>query len=285
MKKLIFFLALSFLAFNCAEDESFNAAEREYAGIRTTGVTTSLPEDGGGTFTVPIYYGGKTENGSAFTVSYAVTGATYGTDYTIVGGTAATGTVTVPVGATGTVAFVNLQLKPVANFITQANKLLTITLTEAAGGKQVGYPLVKSIVLTIADDDCDYVEANFAPKTAATREILYNDGSGDYPGSTSTKTCNSIARRYCSNFTVTGANTFQITNVWDSGWNVSATLNPANRTITVPQVSFSDFGYDWTLSGSGTISTCGKTILIRMHLSDATLEYNDLQWTQEYTFP
>jgi hypothetical protein len=154
MKKLIYSLLILFSAFACADDE-FNSAFREYAGIKPTDLPTSIPEDSG-TISIPVFYGGNLTNDQPFAVSYTVTGGVYGTDYTIDGGSSANGTVTIIAGAAGTVAKGIIKIIPKADFITESNVTLTVTLTSAERDVKVGYPLQPSYSFTIADDDCDF---------------------------------------------------------------------------------------------------------------------------------
>lgn len=265
MKKYIY-LSLIVLAAACMPDDEYNSAKYEYAGIRTTGVATSIAEDATGTVKIPVYYGGELNNGSSFTVDYTITGGTYGTDYTVVGGTSATGSVTVATGATGTEAFGVIEIKPVADFITESNVALTVTLADkSSNGHSLGYPLAKSFKLTITDDDCDYVFDDFVG-TAASKEI-YSDGS-TYPSGTNT---------YPTEFTEVDEDHVEIDNFWDSGMVLELTYNGATRTVTVVDQTWDQYGYTWTIEGTGTMSTCGKSLRVTYHLTSPNYDggYDD----------
>src|SRR5687767_5243223 len=133
MKKYLFLL-LAFAAVSCFPDDDVKPAEFEYVGIRTVGVAASTTEDGGATVNIPVHFGGSIENPASFTVNYTVTGGTYGTDYTIVNGTSATGTVTIPAGKTGIETIGLIGIKAVPNLVKQPNVVLTITIDEASTG-------------------------------------------------------------------------------------------------------------------------------------------------------
>jgi hypothetical protein len=257
MKKLLYSLLILFTAFGCAEQE-FNSAFREYTGLNTGGLSTSILEDTG-TINIPVVYGGNL-TGESFTVNYSVTGGTFGTNYTIVGGTSADGSVTVPAGNAGEAKGL-ITIKGIPDVVKESPVVLTVTLTSTVNGINIGYPYQSSYTFTIADDDCDYVEANYI-KTAQGRET-YSDGSC-YPSN-----CTST---YAVVFTKTATNTLTGDNFWDSGWNLTMVIDPVTLTITIPSQS-PVAGV--TVSGSGNLATCSKTMTFSTHIVWPAQAYDD----------
>lgn len=244
----------------CSPDNSVAPAEYEYVGIKAPSKSSTL-EDSGVAISLSIYYGGKLSNSSSFTVPYTITGGTYGSDYTVVGGTSSSGVVTIAAGDAGKVAFGKVDIKPVADIVKESNVKLTLTLGTPSNNLSIGYPLNSSYTVTITDDDCDYVEANYI-KTAQGRET-YSDGSC-YPAN-----CTST---YSVGFTKTATNTLTADNFWDSGWVLNLVVNPANNTVTIPSQSPAA---GVTVSGSGTIATCSKTITFSTHIVWPAQSYDD----------
>jgi hypothetical protein len=257
MKKLIYSLLILFSAIACADDD-FNSAFRQYAGLNTAGLPTSILEDTG-TINIPVVYGGNL-TGESFTVNYSVTGGTYGTNFTIVGGTSAEGSVTVPAGDAGKAKGL-ITIKGIPDLVKESSVVLTVTLTSAVDGISIGYPYKNSYTFTVADDDCDYVEANYI-KTAQGRET-YSDGSC-YPSN-----CTST---YAVVFTKTGTNTLEADNFWASGWALTFIVDPVNNTVTIPSQS-PEAGV--TVSGSGTIATCSKTMTFSTRIVWPAEGYDD----------
>lgn len=278
MKKYILLLVV-WVAFSCTPDDSVDSATHNYAGIRISGLASSILEDAGAAVQIPVYFGGEIENPESFTVSYTITGGVYGDDYTVVGGTGATGSVTVPAGATGSTARGLIQVLPVADLEEEDDVTLKITLNETSNGNAIGYPLKGSFSLKIEDDDCALVEADFVPQTAQSREVYT---SSTYPGSGTT--CEGVASRYCTDFTKIADNEWEMDNLWNAGWVVTVNVDPATLTVSIPETQITDFGSDWTITGEGTISTCGKKIIITIHLTDTVYGYDDYQFVQEYYF-
>jgi hypothetical protein len=257
MKKILYSLLIVFSAFACADD-NFNSAFRQYTGLNTGGLPTNILEDTG-IIEIPVVYGGKL-TGESFTVNYKVTGGTYGTNYTIVGGTSAEGSVTVPAGDAGKVKGL-IKIKGIPDLLKETSVALTVTLTSSVDGISVGYPYKNSYSFTIDDDDCDYVEASYI-KTAQGRET-YTDESC-YPDD-----CTST---YDVVFTKTGTNTLTADNFWDSGWNLTMVIDPVNLTITIPSQSPVTGA---TVSGSGTVATCSKTMTFSTHIVWPSQNYDD----------
>lgn len=272
MKKYLIILSL-IVGFACTPDDDYNSADYDYVGIRTTGLPASVGEDSDVTVTIPVYYGGQLTNGSAITVNYTVSGGAYGTDYTIEGGTSENGSVSVAAGNTGSDAMGTIKIKPVKDFVTESNVRLTVTLVDASNGVGVGYPLKNSFSFTIADDDCDFTFEDFVG-TAASKE-KYADGSV-YPSGTNT---------YDTEFTVVEGTTVEIDNFWDSGMVVQLTLNGDTRTVSVVENTWSQYGYTWSISGSGTLNTCGSKMSIEFTLTspDYAGGYEDT-FVIEYSF-
>ncbi len=268
MKKYIFLWAL-IAAISCSPDNSYKPATHEWVGIKKpTKLTTT--EDSGVPITMNLYTGGELTNAASFDVPYTITGGTYGTDYTVVGGSSASGTVTIPAGDLGTVAFNTIKITPVANSVKEANKVLTVTLGTPTDSKiAVGYPLLPSIDVTIVDDDCSYVEADYI-KTAQGRETY--SPTGCYPSN-----CTST---YPVVMTKTATNTLSTDNFWDSGWVINIVVDPATNTVTIPTQSPAT---GVTVSGSGTIATCSKTMTFSTHIVWPAQSYDDTN-TNIYKF-
>ena len=239
--------------FACTPDDTYKSAKYEYAGIRVIGLPASIAEDNG-KISIPVHYGGELTNSQSFTVSYTVTGGTYGTDYTIVGQSSANGTVSVGSGQTGTEAMGVIEIVPVADFATESNVPLTVTLNEASNGLSVGHPLRKSYSFIIQDDDCDYVADNFIGTGASVE--TYSDGS-KYPTSGT----------YPTVFTTVGTDLLEMDNFWDSGMVVQLQLDPVTRTLTVVERNWSQYGFEWNITGTGTISTCAKALTVEFRLT------------------
>lgn len=254
MKKLlsIFSLSLLLLIASC-RDESYGPTTYEFATIDTSDIPESVTEDSDETVTIPVLYGGTLSNATAFTVNYKIEGGTYGADYVVVGGSAATGSVSIPAGTTGDKAIGLIEIVPVADLKKEPNVELTITLVDASNGLSLGFPGAKSYTFTVEDDDCDYVEANFIG-TAAGREF-YDDGS-TYP-------TDPDAPGYDVGFTSTGTNAFEMDNFWGSSYHVAFTIDPTTFVVTVPGQDIED---GFHVDGTGTVSTCGKTITITMNM-------------------
>gem|GEM_PF-4383636 len=154
MKKYIWTLLVAVVAFACA-DEDYESATREYVGINNAGLVTSVAENSAG-ISIPLYYGGDFVNSRPVTVTYEITGGTYGTDYTVVDGTGATGTIVIPTGTPFKDALKKLVVKGVPDFDNEPDVHLVLTLKSADNDVKVGYPMLGSYAFTIADDDCLY---------------------------------------------------------------------------------------------------------------------------------
>lgn len=255
MKKLlsIFSLSLLLLIVSC-KDESYGPTIYEFATIDTSDIPESVAEDSDETVTIPIVYGGTLSNATTFTVNYKIEGGTYGTDYVVVGGSAATGSVSIPAGTTGDKAVGLIEIKPVADLKAEDNVELTITLVDASNGLSLGFPGAKTYTLTVEDDDCEYIEDDFVG-VAAGREF-YDDGS-TYPSDPD-------APGYPVEFTSTGTNELQMDNFWGSGYHVSFTVNPTTLEVTVPDQDIED---GFHVKGTGKVSTCGKTITLTIDMN------------------
>lgn len=260
MKKIISIFSLSLLLFATAcNDDDYGPTTYEYAAINASAIPESISEDAGTSLTIPVVYGGKLANPSSFTVNYKISGGTYGTDYTIIGGSSSTGSVTIPAGATGTDAIGNIEILPTADFDTESSVELTVTLEGTSNGLSIGYPGLKEFTFTIEDDDCEYVASEYEA-TAGGREF-YSDGS-EYPDGDD----------YDVNFTLLGENEFQMDNFWDSGWEVTFTIDPVTLVITVPE---QDLPSGYHVSGTGKLSTCTKVMNIDTYLYNDAGTYED----------
>ena len=200
------------------------------------------------------------ENAESFTVPFTVTGGTFGEDYTIAGQTSSSGTISIPPGTTGTAAS-EIRLTPIGDQILEDDVVLTISLGEPSNGISTGYPLAASYTLTIANDDCEYVEAEFIGEAGA-REF-YSNGS-QYPVASSPD--------YVVNFVSLGNNVLQMDNFWDSGWIVNININPATSTVTVP---LQDIPGGWHVEGSGSLNSCTNELLISTRIYNDDGTYDD----------
>jgi hypothetical protein len=249
-------------------NDTYGPTIHEYAGIDTSSIPVSVTEDSGEQVSIPVVYGGTLSNPTAFTVNYKIEGGVYGTDYTVVGGSSASGTVSIPAGATGDKAVGDFKIVPVADTKTEPNVELTITLVDASNGLSMGYPAAKSYVLTVEDDDCEYVADDYVG--AAGGREFYSDGS-EYPAG---------APDYTVNFTSTGTNEFKMDDFWDSGWEMTFTVDPNTLEVTVP---LQDLPSNYHVEGTGKVSTCSKVITIETHLYNTSGSYDDTH-TNVYTF-
>lgn len=266
MKKLLNILSVSVMlvAFACNDDDDYGPAVYEYAAIDASNVVDEANEDSEDGVSIPVTYGGRISNPSSFTVSYTITGGTYGTDYTVTGGTGSSGSITIPAGSdpVGT-----LQILGVPDNVEEDAVSLNVTFSTTSNGLIVGYPGTNEIEVTLADDDCAYVEAEYITTAAATE--YYDDGSV-YPDDGST---------YDVVFELTGENEFTMDNYWDSGLSVTFTIDPTTLLVTVPLQSL---GGANTVQGTGKLSTCGKLLTIQTVLKYGANTYD---FENTYQFP
>lgn len=257
MKKIIYGLAALALVVLSCNDEDYNSAFREYAGIRTTGLPTIVDEDSDASVEIPVYYGGTFSNQTPFTVSYTVSGGAYGVNYTIEGGTSASGQVTIAPGETGKEAFGTIRIKTVPNDDPNTgNVVLTITLSGTSNGINVGYPYKQSYVLTIREDDCAYDASAWAGDFSALED--YGDGNPYGP--------------YDVTFVQdeTDPNKFTFSDFWDSGITAYVIFDPNSKKITFPD---QDDGDGEAITGEGTYSQCSKSFTITTHYAGYTWNY------------
>jgi hypothetical protein len=246
MKNLIYIIALSVLISGCLPDRDFPDHNLEYVGIPLQGVTNTVLEDSPSPLSVPVVFGGALQNEQSFTVNYSVTGGVYGTDYTIVDGASANGTVTIPSGVTGTVARATIQIQPIANSTTNSNKVLTVTLLETSAGVSVGYPQRATINITILDDDCDFVRDEFTGSFE-----VDEPGYGTYNVNLSADPDN--------------PNGVISDNFWDFSGIVKYSFDPASNVLTLPTQTVEMGGISYTVSqgtGNSTYNDCNITFVV-----------------------
>lgn len=197
----------------------------------------------------------------ALTINYTAeailvsTGATVSDAFTI-SGTA--GQITIPANAYEA----SITLSTVNNLDTDGAKEVTITLTSAEGGINIGYPGPdsprKSIKVTIEDDDCPFEIDNFI---------------GDYE-------CDEPAYNaiYDVTFTLKQGTTDTIINdnFWFSSASVEYVLNPDDNTITIPLQSVDgDYG-NMIITGSGTIEPCTGKMTVNYSIDNEGYIENDV---------
>lgn len=269
MKKYIFTAVVALTAFACNNNDTFESAFRQYVGINSVGLSKSIGEDDG-SVTIPVKFGGDFKNASAITVAYTVSGGTYGTDYTIDGGSGASGTVTIPAGELAD-AKATIKIVPVADFITEEDVPLTVTITSVTGGDnlQIGYPLNPTFSVTIADDDCDYVFANLTG-VAESMEIYADSEYGPYD----------------TEFSEVSENRVSLDNFWDSGMEIEFIYHPDDRSVEVVDQTWSQYGFTWNIEGSGKMNTCGNSLKVTVHFTspDYSGGYDDT-FDLTYAFP
>ncbi len=258
MKKYILLALTAITAIACV-DNDFEPASREYVGFRLQGVPTTVAENSAG-ITIPLYYGGDFENDRTITVNYEVSGGNYGADYTIVGGSAASGSITIPAGTTWKDAISNLVIKGVPDFNNEPNVPLTVALTSADDGVQVGYPLAVSYSFTIADDDCLFdfegdlegIEATFDGLDIEEENTVSIVSSGE------------------GELTIEGLGQTMISDFWAeeviSASPIIATIVPGGAFTIEEQPVFTTVydgdPYDYLIKGTGQVNYCEGTVTI-----------------------
>ncbi|MEO8474476.1 MAG: hypothetical protein ABI477_19900 [Chryseolinea sp.] len=265
MKKIITILSLCAMLFAVAcNDDDYGPTIYEYAAINSADTPESATEDDADGISIPVVYGGRLSNPSSFTVNYSITGGTYGTDYTVVDGNGASGSVTIPAGADPETA---IQIIGVPDLDLEDNVELTVTLSATSNGLAIGYPGVSTVTVTLEDDDCLYEEETYVA-TAGGHEY-YSDGS-EYPDG---------APDYPVGFTLTGEHEFTMDNYWGSNYEVKLTIDPATLVITVPAQTLTDGS---TVVGTGKLSTCSRIMTIQTVLVNGGSTYD---FKNTYTFP
>jgi hypothetical protein len=256
MKKYILTLIVAVIAFACADDD-VESAFREYVGIRTTDVPANVSENSAG-ITIPLFYGGNVTNPKDVVVNWEVVGGTYGTDYTVVGGSASTGTVTIPAGKTFTEAINKVVIKGVPDFKNEPDVPLTLKLTSADNGVQVGYPMAVSYSFIIADDDClldfegelEGIDTTLPDKsTVAVSGVMVSDLTD-------------------TEFVIKGLGTGMIVDLWAEDpqvlYPVTVTIAPGGALTIAPQpiyqTDYQGDPYEYSVSGTGQINYCDGSI-------------------------
>jgi len=264
MKKILYSAMMVCGVLACTPDRDYETAYRKYVGINTTALkATAIPEDGGGKFEIDVAYGEPDPTGKkpGISVSYEITGGTYGTDYTLEGGSGAKGTIQIPEGEAGK-TFGKLFIKPIADEISEADVKLTVTLTSGPEGVSVGYPYVKSVDLVIQNDDCDYEAESWAGTFAATEVYATGDPYGPYDIDLVQDAGD--------------PNKFVFDDFWDSGITAYVVFDPNSRAVTFPTQDDGDGG---TISGTGSYLQCAGTFKI-----DVTYVTGGKTYTWSYEF-
>jgi hypothetical protein len=261
MRKYIWSMIVALAAVACAE-EDYNSAFREFAGINTAGLVTSISEDVG-EISIPVLYGGNLNNASTFNVNYEITGGTYGEDYTVEGGSSSTGTVSIAPGQTGSEAIGHIVINGVQDFDTEENVILTVKLTSADGAVQVGYPYKDSYTFTIADDDCAF---DFVGEL---------DGvDGTFDGIDYVGVADATIASAGGTYTIDGLNSDFILNVWGEEVQTSVpvvmTIAPGGAITIADQFIFTTLYngdlYDYHISGTGQVNYCDGTVTIEYEM-------------------
>jgi hypothetical protein len=255
MKK-IFYSAALVLALAACSDEDYNSAFREYAGIKTTGIPTA-PVAEGTKVVVTVGYGGQVTNATSRTISYKITGGEYGTDYTVVGGTGATGTVTIPEGPTKD-AKVTFEVQSLHDFIEEDDITLTIEITDAAG-LQIGYPYQPKVKVTFLDDDCTFDEETWKGTFSALEDYATGSDYGPYDVTFEQDAVD--------------PNKYIFHKFWDSGITAYIIFDPNSNVVTFPA---QDDGDGTAITGSGTYNQCSKTMVI-------STQYAGYSWQYRFT--
>jgi len=256
-------LILGGLIAACTPDDSVKSAKYHWVGIRSQSVDDAFSEGNEDGIEIPVVFGGEVTNDQAFTVSYTITGGTYGEDYTVVGGSGASGQVSVPTGAAGTAAVGVINIVPVIDYDVEDDVVLTVTLGTASNDATVGFPLVSTVTVTMNDDDCpfDYL---------GDLEGVDGDIDGlDYPCPAAV----TIAFDG-TDYTIDGLNTDFIYNIWGEEIQTS---NPVVATITASgaitieeQFIFTTLYngnlYDYNIVGSGQVNFCEGTVVIEYEM-------------------
>ena len=141
-------------ALACTPDKDYHSAFTDYVGIVTQGLPEIRYEDDG-PLSIPVGYGNRPTSDKAYTVSYKVTGGTYGADYTVEGSNNGIGAVTVPAGQSGKQTIGYIKIVPISDLDIESDVKIKISL-ESADGASVGYPYKASLDLTLGNDDCVY---------------------------------------------------------------------------------------------------------------------------------
>jgi hypothetical protein len=267
MKKYIWSMIVALAAIACA-DEDYNSAFREFAGIKSVGLASSITEDQG-EISIPVLYGGNLNNAAPFNVNYEITGGTYGEDYTVEGGSSSTGTVSIAPGKTGTEAVGHIVINGVQDFDTEENVTLNVKLTSADGNVQVGYPYKNSYTFTIADDDCPF---DFVGPLDGVDGNL--DGGGFEGAADATIAFDGTT------YTIDGLNSDFILNFWGEEVQTSVPvimqIAPGGAITIDDQYIFTTLYdgdlYDYHISGTGQVNYCDGTITLDYEMNQDGFE-------------
>lgn len=263
MKKY-FFILLVVLGFACTPDDDYRSATYHWIGIKTQDLPTSFSEGSVDGVSIPIVFGGEVSNASPITVNYTVTGGTYGTDYTVVGGSSANGTVTIPAGAAGTEAVGIIQIVPVGDFDTESNVDLVVTIESASNGATIGFPLKNSFAVTMTDDDCEFT-------------FIGDLGGVDgyMPGlDYECPAAVTITHVSGTDYTIDGLNVDFMENIWSeviqNSVPVEVTIS-AGGEITIPQqfiftTLYDGSLYDYEIVGSGQVNRCEGNVTLNYEM-------------------
>lgn len=271
MKKYLVILLAWMMVVSCTPDDSTDPVKYHYVGIKKNGLATTTSEDGG-VFNIPVYFGGELVNDQSFEVGFTVTGGTYGTDYTIVGASSESGTVTISAGDLGS-ALGNIGILPTVDYDNESDFGLTVTLTSAPEGFSIGYPLSKSYSFTVKDDDCEFdfvgdLDGSDASMDLLGAPYLYDAACTiDFDGTT---------------YTIDGLNTAWIADFWaetitDSSPVVFTKTAAGAITIADQYIFTTDYNgnpYVYHISGTGQVNSCDGNVTINYDLYNVTDDYS-----------
>ena len=149
--QLLCLCSLAFLAFSCSEDDDSSNG----TAVASFGYTEPLMEIESATQKLTIDIGFDTARHASGTVEVSISGAEYGTDYETSAGAS---TFTLEIDENDLLA--NFSIIPIDNEEIDDDKILTIELTNASGGIQIGE--ANTVSLTILDDEDPLIAtANF----------------------------------------------------------------------------------------------------------------------------
>lgn len=116
------------------------------AAVGFENATTTIQENATASTVINIPFDQETTNGGTITIE-ATGDAVLGTDYTIVGQTTNTFTLTIPANATNA----SFEIQAIDNTVFEADKSIVFTITDASGGLNIG--TIPQLTVSIENDD------------------------------------------------------------------------------------------------------------------------------------
>lgn len=205
MKKYLSILLLFVLAIYACDEPTFLVSDT-YVRFDTPSSQISEADAGEGNVLIPVSIATAADNRSeAVTIEISVSGdATAGVHYNLISPTS----LTVPSGEL--TAYIEVEI--INNNVTDGAHDLTFEIVSNSASLNIGFPgpdaLNSSHTLTIGDDDCAFDISIFE----GTYDV--NEDNGAY--------------LYTAEVSMTGPNTIQVTNIWDSGMTVEVTLDASD---------------------------------------------------------